>query len=44
MPKIFDAFEKIRPVYNWTYKLVMLICKLLLIVDILVTSMAVCGR
>ena len=44
MPKIFDAFEKIRPVYNWTYKIVMFICKILLIVDILVTSMAVAGR
>ena len=44
MPKIFTAFEKIRPVYNWTYKVVMFICKILLIVDILVTSMAVLGR
>ena len=44
MPKIFNAFEKIKPVYNWTYKVVMLICKILLIVDILVTSMAVAGR
>lgn len=44
MPKIFTAFEKIKPVYNWTYKIVMFICKILLIVDILVTSMAVCGR
>ena len=44
MPKIFDTFEKIRPVYNWTYKVVMFICKILLIVDILVTSMAVAGR
>ena len=44
MPKIFNAFEKIKPVYNWTYKVVMFICKILLIVDILVTSMAVCGR
>ena len=44
MPKIFTAFEKIRPVYNWTYKIVMFICKILLIVDILVTSMAVLGR
>ena len=44
MPKIFTAFEKIKPVYNWTYKVVMFICKILLIVDILVTSMAVCGR
>ena len=44
MPKIFNAFEKIKPVYNWTYKVVMFICKILLIVDILVTSMAVLGR
>ena len=44
MPKIFSAFEKIKPVYNWTYKVVMFICKILLIVDILVTSMAVAGR
>ena len=44
MPKIFNAFEKIKPVYNWTYKVVMFICKILLIVDILVTSMAVAGR
>ena len=44
MPKIFSAFEKIKPVYNWTYKVVMFICKILLIVDILVTSMAVLGR
>ena len=44
MPKIFNAFEKIKPVYNWTYKIVMFICKILLIVDILVTSMAVAGR
>ena len=44
MPKIFNAFEKIKPMYNWTYKVVMFICKILLIVDILVTSMAVCGR
>ena len=34
MPKIFNAFEKIKPMYNWTYKVVMFICKILLIVDI----------
>ncbi|MBR5287261.1 MAG: TRAP transporter small permease subunit [Clostridia bacterium] len=44
MPKFFDAFDKIRPLYSWTYKIVMFICKILLIVDILVTSMAVAGR
>ena len=44
MPKFFDLFDKIRPIYSWTYKIVMFICKILLIVDILVTSMAVAGR
>lgn len=44
MPKIFNTLDKIEPLYNWTYKVVMFICKILLIVDILVTTMAVCGR
>ena len=44
MPKIFTILDKIRPVYDWTYKIVMVICKLLLITDILITTMAVCGR
>ena len=44
MLKFFDLFDKIRPIYSWTYKIVMFICKILLIVDILVTSMAVAGR
>ena len=44
MPEFFDLFDKIRPIYSWTYKIVMFLCKILLIVDILVTSMAVCGR
>ena len=44
MPKFFEVFDKVRPIYAWTYKVVMFICKILLIVDILVTSMAVAGR
>ncbi len=44
MPKIFQTLDKIRPVYDVTYKVVMFICKLLLITDILVTSYAVLGR
>lgn len=44
MPKIFQTLDKIRPLYDWTYKVVMFICKLLLIADILITTMAVCGR
>lgn len=44
MPKIFTALDKLRPAYDITYKIVMLLCKLLLIADILVTSYAVLGR
>ena len=44
MPKIFQTIDKLKPVYDWTYKILMFICKILLIVDILVTTLAVCGR
>ena len=44
MPAFFRTLEKIRPVYDWTYKILMFICKLLLIGDILITSWAVAGR
>ena len=44
MPKIFDAFDRIRPAYDVVYKAVLVICKLLLIADILITSYAVAGR
>lgn len=44
MPAFFRTLEKIKPVYDWTYKIVMFICKLLLIGDIFVTSWAVAGR
>ena len=44
MPAFFRALEKIRPVYDWTYKILMFICKLLLIGDILITAWAVAGR
>ena len=44
MPKIFQTLDKIRPVYDWTYKIVMFICKLLLIADIIITSWSVAGR
>ena len=44
MPKIFDAFDRIRPAYDAVYKAVLVICKLLLIADILITSYAVAGR
>lgn len=44
MPKIFDTLDRIRPVYDVTYKVIMVICKVLLIADILITSYAVAGR
>ena len=44
MPKIFTTLDKIRPAYDMTYKIVMLLCKLLLIADILVASYTVLGR
>lgn len=44
MPEIFKTIDKIKPAYDFTYKAVMVICKLLLIADILVTTMAVAGR
>lgn len=44
MPTIFSAIDKMKPAYDITYKIVMILCKLLLITDILITSMAVLGR
>lgn len=44
MPEIFKKIDKIKPAYDMTYKVVLLICKLLLIGDVLITSMSVAGR
>ena len=44
MPALFRTLEKIKPVYDWTYKVLMFICKLLLIGDIIITAWAVTGR
>ena len=44
MPALFRTLEKIKPVYDWTYKVLMFICKLLLIGDIVITAWAVTGR
>ncbi len=44
MPAFFRAVEKMKPVYDWTYKILLFICKLLLIGDIVVTTWAVAGR
>lgn len=44
MPKIFDTLDKIKPVYNVTEKILMVICKLLLVTDILIATYTVLGR
>ena len=44
MPAFFRALDKVKPVYDWTYKIVMFICKVLLIADILITCWVVIGR
>lgn len=44
MPAIFEKLDKIKPLYDWAYKIFLLICKLLLVADICITSFAVIGR
>ena len=44
MPKIFTTLDKIKPAYDVFYKVILFLCKLLLIADILITSYAVFGR
>lgn len=44
MPKVFTTLDKLRPIYDWTDKIVMLLCKLLLIADICISAYSVAGR
>ncbi|MER1992765.1 MAG: TRAP transporter small permease [Eubacteriales bacterium] len=44
VPALFRRLEKIKPLYDWTYKILMFICKILLIGDILITCWSVAGR
>lgn len=44
MPQFFKVLEKVKPFYDWTYKIMLFICKLLLIGDIIITSITVAGR
>lgn len=44
MPNFFNTIDKIKPAYDVAYKIVLFVCKLLLVVDILITTMAVAGR
>ena len=44
MPAFFQTLEKIKPVYDWAYKIILFICKILLVADIIITSWSVLGR
>lgn len=44
MQRIFNTIDKIKPVYDVMYKVVLFVCKILLIADIAITSFAVLGR
>lgn len=44
MPTIFEKIDKIKPLYDMIYKIALCICKVLLVLDIAITSMAVAGR
>lgn len=44
MSAFFERVDKIKPVFDITYKVVLFVCKVLLILDILITTMSVIGR
>lgn len=44
MPAFFEEIDKIKPAYDMAEKIVMFICKLLLIADIAITCFSVLGR
>ena len=44
MPSVFSALDQLRPIYDAVYQGVLFLCKLLLVADIAITSMAVAGR
>lgn len=44
MAAFFQKVDRLKPIYDITYKAVLLLCKLLLVADILITSMSVLGR
>ena len=35
---MLDALKKFEPIYDWVYKIVMVLCKLLLVADILIMT------
>lgn len=44
MTSFFKKADRIKPVYDGVYNVVLFVCKLLLVIDILITGMSVLGR
>ncbi len=44
MQSLFERIDKIKPIYDYTYKLILFICKILLIIDILIVTYSVASR
>lgn len=44
MSGFFGKVDKIKPIFDITYKIVLFVCKMLLIADIFITTMSVIGR
>jgi TRAP-type C4-dicarboxylate transport system permease small subunit len=44
MPRIFAIIDKVKPAFDITHKVVLFLCKLLLITDIIITCVSVTGR
>ena len=44
MVSVFQTIDRLKPVYDKVYQFVMFLCKMLLVMDILITCMSVLGR
>ena len=44
MPEIFNRLDKLEPIFDRIYNIVLFVCKVLLIIDIFITTMSVMGR
>ena len=44
MPGIFLRLDRVKPAFDVLAKIVLFVCKILLVIDVLITTMAVTGR
>lgn len=44
MSDLFTSIDRLKPVYDKVYDFVLFVCKMLLVIDILITCMSVVGR